>query len=330
MWNKGNPRRADSLRRLHRETASSLGQVFGERVLSCTISPCTLDYTPPFQPDPSLGLDLKSRSLNSCAPPTSLSRVVILGMSAQKPTMTAKLTASALSLFTESTSSETTASRARSASSALTSLPPSPKKARRDESETPGHFRSPVKAGALPTPSTTSNGSQVATTAPAMRKPARRMARASMHRSTPDPHDDGKEYLVAGMYYSEPVIASSSSTSPPSELKRPARSASMRPRKDELNWRKMQQPSSFPLPIYHGAIMLEEERDFKLSFDVLRDGQATSRDGKGVKMCRKAEAQYDAVEREKLESSQKPPPYRSIPKSELAAPPPLRSYARSF
>ena len=241
-------------------------------------------------------------------------------MSTEGSSLTSRLSTSALSLLNESIASETTASRARSVSSELTSLAPTPKKPRRDVSEQPARFYSPVKDGAVPRPAAASESSQSATLALATRPPVRRMSRPSSHHSRSQPQDDDKEYLQAGLYWTGPAVASSSSTSPPPEPQRPNRSASIRARKADLEWRKLKQPAWFPLPMYHGAAMLKEERDFRLSFNVLRDGLAMPRIGKGVKLCKEDEDEWRAAERLRLESSQKPPPYRSIRQSESLSP----------
>lgn len=245
-------------------------------------------------------------------------------MSEPKPSLAARLTATALSLFESTTvaeqqAPETTASRARSASpaSTLTSLAPSPYKSRAQ----PADFRSPLKQGQLPTPSPTSDASTQLLPAPAP-LPTRKMPRASLAHSVSAVHDDLKEWLDSGLYYTPPALAEAagpSSPPPPKPLRQrpPARQASLRRPKDDFDWRKIKQPRSFPMPMYYGVTLLSEERPFKLSFDVLRDGAAFAREGKGVRPLKDEESAWARAEREKLEGSKKPPPYRSIPKSEL-------------
>lgn len=274
-------------------------------------------------------ISLGARALRCLTTSLSLLGAPSLGMAAQVTGIASRLTASALSLLTESAAEETTAARARSASSELTSLAPSPKKPRRDEMDSLGDFRSPIKATGLPTPSPTSNSSQGATSAaaPAPQKPVRRMPRASLQSARPDPQNDAGEYLQAGLYWTGSSEASASSRTVPPEPQKLNRSASMRARKADLDWRLIKQPASFPMPMYYGATLLEEERDFRLSLDILRDLESLPREGKGVIRCKEDEDEWRTAQRLKLESSQLPPPYRKIRQSECRRPHP-RSLGR--
>lgn len=247
-------------------------------------------------------------------------------MSTDKPSLAARLTAQALSLLPSAYRTQTDEQQARLASvSELTSLAPSPAKKPRMEqpAEQDADFCSPLKAVALPTPSPTSDGSKGATTkrksavvAPVL-LPTRKMPRASLSYAHIPVYDEGKEYLSAGLYYTAPPPDQRPTTPPPPERRRPpARQATLKPRRGEYEWRTIKDPASFPQPMYHGALMLAEERDFRLSFDVMRDGLALARPGKGIKPCPEEEEEYKAAERERLENSKKPPPYRSIQKSE--------------
>ncbi|ORY89700.1 hypothetical protein BCR35DRAFT_287700 [Leucosporidium creatinivorum] len=246
-------------------------------------------------------------------------------MSTEKPSLAARLTAQALSLLPSAYRAQPDEQQARPASvSELTSLAPSPAKKPRIEqpAEQAADFRSPRKTAALPTPSPTSDGSKGASTklksavvAPVL-LPTRKMPRASLSYANIPVHDEGKEFLTAGLYYTTPPPAPAPATPPPPERRRPpARQATIKPRKGEYEWRTIKDPASFPQPMYHGALLLAEERDFRLSFDVMRDGMALARPGKGVKMCKEDEEEYKAAERERLENSKKPPPYRSIQKN---------------
>jgi hypothetical protein len=248
-------------------------------------------------------------------------------MSTEKPSLAARLTAQALSLLPNAYRTQPDEQQARPASvSELTSLAPTPAKKPRTEQpadQATEDFRSPLKGAALPTPSPTSDGSKGATTkrksavvAPVL-LPTRKMPRASLSYANIPVWDEGKEFLSAGLYYTAPSAEQRPATPPPPERRRPpARQATIKPRRGEYEWRMIQDPASFPQPMYHGALMLAEERDFRLSFNVMRDGMALARPGKGIKPCPEEKEEYKAAERERLENSKKPPPYRSIQKSE--------------
>lgn len=259
-------------------------------------------------------------------------------MSTDKPSLAARLTAQALSLLPNAYRTQPDEQQARPASvSELTSLAPSLAKKPRVEqpAERAAEFRSPVKAAALPTPSPTSDGSKDASklvksaVAPVL-LPTRKMPRASLSYANIPVYDEGKDFLSAGLYYTAPPLDQRPATPPPPERRRPpARQATLKPRRGEYDWRGIKDPASFPQPMYHGALMLAEERDFRLSFNVMRDGMALPRPGKGVKPCSEEEEEYKAAERERLENSKKPPPYRSIQKSESqGVPRSLLAFAR--
>jgi hypothetical protein len=152
--------------------------------------------------------------------------------------------------------------------------------------------------GALPTPSPTSDGSRGAI------KPSRRQ-RASIKEKD---HGDGKEYLSAGLYYSE------DSTAPPP----PSKASKTKYKKADFDWRDIGEPKALPLPIHYGESLIEEERPFRLPFDILRDCYFDACD-KGV-VSSIGIKRGDADTLEKMEKSRKPEPYRSIAKSESLCP----------
>ncbi|GAA5847477.1 hypothetical protein JCM9279_000500 [Rhodotorula babjevae] len=136
---------------------------------------------------------------------------------------------------------------------------------------------------------------------------------------------DGKPYLVAGLYWSSAL--------PPRTRDKPASSTSTAP----IDWRTVTptRGTALPPPVYHGETLVDDERAFRLPFDILRDcyfapeaasrtGKA-KRKGKGRAADEGAAAAAAATKREgkggdkttaadiaKREMSKKPEPYRHI------------------
>lgn len=170
----------------------------------------------------------------------------------------------------------------------------------------------------------------------------------------PDPTRgrDGKEYLVAGIYWSatssrprhQPRPPASSSTT---TTKRTSSSGSMIGGTDDFGWRTVvpSKTTTFPPPVFYAETLLENEDEtpFRLPFDILRDhyyhqeaGSSSSGDGRTRKGKGKAQAAVapddptSTTAREgkggnktteedirKREQSKKPDPYRYTSKSAL-------------
>ncbi|GAA5913841.1 hypothetical protein JCM8208_004767 [Rhodotorula glutinis] len=132
---------------------------------------------------------------------------------------------------------------------------------------------------------------------------------------------DGKPYLVSGLYWSSAL--------PPRTRDKPSSSA-------PTDWRKVTptRTTALPPPVYHGETLVDDERAFRLPFDILRDcyfaPEAASRAGKGKGRKGKGKGRAgdegdSATKREgkggdkttaadiaKRELSKKPEPYRHI------------------
>lgn len=135
---------------------------------------------------------------------------------------------------------------------------------------------------------------------------------------------DGKPYLVSGLYWSSAL--------PPRTRDKPSSSA-------PTDWRKVTptRTTALPPPVYHGETLVDDERAFRLPFDILRDcyfaPEAASRAGKGKGRKGKGKGRAgdegdSATKREgkggdkttaadiaKRELSKKPEPYRHIGQS---------------
>ncbi|KPV71769.1 uncharacterized protein RHOBADRAFT_56389 [Rhodotorula graminis WP1] len=139
---------------------------------------------------------------------------------------------------------------------------------------------------------------------------------------------DGKPYLVAGLYWSSAL--------PPRTRDTPSSSSSSSAPTD---WRKVTptRGTALPPPVYHGETLVDDERAFRLPFDILRDcyyaPEAASRAGKGkgrkgrgrggadeadaatTKREGKGGDKTTAADIAKREMSKKPEPYRHIGKN---------------
>ncbi|GAA5820671.1 hypothetical protein JCM3770_004960 [Rhodotorula araucariae] len=134
---------------------------------------------------------------------------------------------------------------------------------------------------------------------------------------------DGKPYLVAGLYWSAAL--------PPREKRSSARTGPA-----PADWRKVTVScaTALPPPAHHGDTLVEDERAFRLPFDILRDfwyaPEAAARAGKGTRKgkARAVDVAPRAARREgkggdkttaediaKRENSKKPEPYRYISKN---------------
>lgn len=173
---------------------------------------------------------------------------------------------------------------------------------------------------------------------------------------------DGKEYWLAGIYWSSTSPSKKPSTTRPRPSSSSSASASTLTPTD---WRLVTptRTSTFPPPVLHGQTLLdndEEKKPFRLPFDILRDhyyaGEEEGGRGDGRKGKRKAGGRLQqeegagpeqddesdptassssaplkrggkggekmtAADRQKLEQSKKPDPYRYTSKSPF--PPPL-------
>ena len=144
---------------------------------------------------------------------------------------------------------------------------------------------------------------------------------------------DGKPYLVAGLYWSSAL--------PPRTRDKPSSSSSTSAPTD---WRKVTptRGTALPPPVYHGETLVDDERPFRLPFDILRDcyfaPEAASRAGKGrrkgkgrasdegaaasaqTKREGKGGDKTTAADIAKREMSKKPEPYRHIGQSASSSP----------
>ncbi|TNY22234.1 hypothetical protein DMC30DRAFT_161392 [Rhodotorula diobovata] len=138
---------------------------------------------------------------------------------------------------------------------------------------------------------------------------------------------DGKSYLLSGLYWSSAL---------PRRVRDKPRS-SIAPR----DWREVEptRGTALPPPVHHGETLVDDERAFRLPFDILRDcyfaPEAASRAGKGkgkgkgkgrvgggedeapsgVRREGKGGDKTTAEDIAKREMSKKPPPYRYIGKN---------------
>ncbi|BGP41070.1 hypothetical protein JCM10449v2_005039 [Rhodotorula kratochvilovae] len=133
---------------------------------------------------------------------------------------------------------------------------------------------------------------------------------------------DGKAYLLAGLYWSSAL--------PPREKR--AESSTPAP----TDWRKVSvsRATALPPPAHHGLTLVDDERAFRLPFDVLRDfwfapaAAARTGKGKGKGKAHAVDAPVGGARREgkggdkttaediaKRENSKKPEPYRYISKN---------------
>lgn len=145
---------------------------------------------------------------------------------------------------------------------------------------------------------------------------------------------DGKSYLLSGLYWSSAL----------------PRRVCDKPRTSTApdDWREVEptRGTALPPPVHHGETLVDDERAFRLPFDILRDcyfaPEAASRAGKGkgkgkgkgragggedeapsgVRREGKGGDKTTAEDIAKREMSKKPPPYRYIGKSAFPSLPP--------
>lgn len=197
-----------------------------------------------------------------------------------------------------------------------------------------------------PSPSRSSGSSEPAAfeAAPPKRARTTRAGRADGEDEDDNPAlgKDGKQYLVAGLYWSSDVPAQKRSSPASSE------DVEMRESSGARTWRSVvpSRSTTLPPPIHHAVTLLSPSIDddaptaFRLPFDILRDfwfvDEAKNRKGKGrvgesaaaAKARREGKGGVKTTEEdiEKREKSKKPEPYRYIGKSALQVPsPPVMS-----
>lgn len=229
-------------------------------------------------------------------------------------TSTDLLTAASLSALGSDLFDKSTRSKHASPStlSTLTSLEPTPKKWRGwinlDEEEIPPAFASP------PPPGQASEYLQRARaqTDDLQGSPTRKVARcsASAEKILFSFVDEGSAYSGAGLYWLP--------TSDGDRRPRPA-TPSGRIKRHELDWRKIKNPASFPLPIYWGKRILDEglgEDGFWLPMSLVRDvDDKVMREGKGILSGNGQLSSTYMRALSALEGSRKPDPFRHISKS---------------
>ncbi|GAA6063113.1 hypothetical protein JCM10212_002635 [Sporobolomyces blumeae] len=138
---------------------------------------------------------------------------------------------------------------------------------------------------------------------------------------------DGKEYLVAGLYYSPGITphvlasrgSSSSSSSSASTTKQDRRkSTATTTSPASLSWRTItpSRTTLFPPPIHHGLTLIEDDEEpFELPYDILRDfyyAEDAQVNGKGAAGM---DGDEDMAEHEGTKGARKPPPYRHLSKN---------------
>lgn len=156
---------------------------------------------------------------------------------------------------------------------------------------------------ALPTPSPTSDGGSKKAVNPSGGGRTSHPRRGAKE----DFGGEGKEFLSQGLYWSAGV-----SSLPPSVQ---AKSGSSGPEDkaarqvEQLGWREAENSLILPLPLYYGEKLLEEERAFKLPFDLAPEWVDDIRE---VSVEVEDEGDKEAMAREK---SRKPEPYGHLSRS---------------
>lgn len=215
--------------------------------------------------------------------PTSLSRTI--------PSLSLKTTTTTTSSKSHPTSPPST-STPLSRSSSLTSV----------DSEPPAkRFRTSFPA----------NNTLLLQNDASTKRPAERVL--SRHRTIDEnTAEDGKIYLASGLYYEEGI------TPIPSKSKVNARKSTSPASVDE-DWKSPTFVSlfnTFPLPKHHAVTLLEEDREFKLSFDILRDFYTPKKEVYVKERVLKEKRERVIKEPKEIkEKIPKPPPYRYTARS---------------